>query len=282
MSLYIPIQFCLLVGISSVCLSVLWWGTLRRREAAYAPFPDTGRTGGLRVPFGSSFDLWCCTAGVLLFLIGQLGMLRMGAEVEAQASSSLSGLAVSLLMQAAMYIPFIIRYVALPRMNGYADHGLLRRVLWAAAALALILIPAAAMEQLGLYEWLAKLTGCPMQQDVVSIMSNSGTAQRVLLVAAAVIMAPIGEEIFFRGFLYNLMRRFCGVWSAALLGGLFFGVMHGSLAQMLPLTLFGLVQCLAYEKARSLWLPISVHAVFNGFSSICIILWPLLEQNMPQ
>lgn len=282
MPLYIPIQFVSLVGVSAVCLSLMWWGAWRRREACYAPFPYDGRTGGLHAPFGSSFDLWCCTAGVLLFLIGQLGMLRVGAQAEAQAASSLSGLAVSLLMQVAMYVPFIIRYVALPRMTGYAAPGVLRRGLWTAAALALILIPAAAMEQLGLYEWLAKLTGCPMQQEVVNIMGNSGTAHRVLLVAAAVIMAPIGEEIFFRGFLYNLMRRFCGVLPAALLGGLFFGVMHGSLAQMLPLTLFGIVQCVAYEKARSLWLPISVHAVFNSFSCICIILWPVLQQYAPQ
>lgn len=281
MPLYLPIQFVTLVGVSSACLLLLWRGA-RRQGGGYAPFPYDGRPGLLHEPFGSSFDVWCTTAAVLLFLTGQLAMLRQDTTTAAQEQLPLSGLAASLLLQGLMYVPFIIRYVTLPRMNGYAAAGFLRRVLWAAAALACILIPAATMEQLGLYEWLSRLTGCPMQQEVVNIMGNSGTAHRVLLVAAAVIMAPIGEEIFFRGFLYNLMRRCCGVLRAALLGGLFFGAVHGSLAQLLPLTVFGIVQCLAYEKARSLWLPISVHVVFNGFSSLCIILWPVLQQYAPQ
>ena len=59
--------------------------------------------------------------------------------------------------------------------------------------------------------------------------------------------------------------------AAALASALFFSVVHGSLTQFIPLTLFALIQCWAYERARSLWLPILLHMLFNGISCLYII-----------
>ena len=53
-----------------------------------------------------------------------------------------------------------------------------------------------------------------------------------------------------------------------------FSVIHASLAQTAALTIFGCVQCILYDKARSLWLPIMLHAVYNSITLILILVLP--------
>ena len=36
---------------------------------------------------------------------------------------------------------------------------------------------------------------------------------------------------------------------------------------------FGVVQCIAYEKARSLWLPIMIHFIFNALNVAGVLLF---------
>jgi membrane protease YdiL (CAAX protease family) len=77
------------------------------------------------------------------------------------------------------------------------------------------------------------------------------------------LLAPVVEELTFRGLGYTLLRRF-GRPVASLLVGVTFGLVHG-LVQGLPLLVaFGIG--LAYLRARtaSVYPPILVHAAFNG------------------
>ena len=84
--------------------------------------------------------------------------------------------------------------------------------------------------------------------------------------AAAVLVAPICEEIVFRGYLYPILKRFSGVWVAGLCSALLFSCAHGNLVALLPLLIFGIVQVVIYEKTGSLWAPIAVHFCFNSAS----------------
>lgn len=272
MPLYIVIQACLLLGSAAACALMMGRGALLHTEER----PVFEVSGG-RTPFGSATDMSITFAGLLLFLVPQLALLRHAPAAES-GDASLRHLIISMVFQSMVYIPFLLSYAALPRMAGYTPLSFRRMLLWVAAALGAIVIPASLLEYAGLYQWMAELTGCPVQQEVVDLMSNGSTEQTAVMILAAVVMAPLGEEAFFRGFLYNLMRRYNSVLPAALACGCFFGAVHGSLAQMLPLTLFGTVQCLVYERTRTLWVPVAVHAFFNGLSSLCILFSPYLPQ----
>ena len=119
--------------------------------------------------------------------------------------------------------------------------------------------------QLGGYmEWMESL-GVEPVQDTVRLLQNA-TDPRVLglMAFAAVIAAPLCEEIVFRGYVYPAAKKFAGPWVAGICSALIFAAAHGSLAALLPLFVFGCVLAFLYEKTGSLWAPIAVHALFNG------------------
>ena len=96
---------------------------------------------------------------------------------------------------------------------------------------------------------------------------------RVLLVVSVGILAPAGEELFFRGLLFGWLRQRMGSWPAVVLGGAFFGLAHvdpasgGSLLRTLPLALpmacIGAGLCLLYDRYRTLWVSTAAHAALN-------------------
>jgi membrane protease YdiL (CAAX protease family) len=96
----------------------------------------------------------------------------------------------------------------------------------------------------------------------VNVKSASG-ADILIAGVIIVVVAPLCEEIFFRGYLYPPMRRFLGVWGAALVNGLIFSAVHFSLFGLIGRTLAGAIFCLLYEQNDNLWSPIAAHAVNN-------------------
>ena len=88
---------------------------------------------------------------------------------------------------------------------------------------------------------------------------------------ALVLVAPIGEEIFFRGFLYGgLRRRFRAVPSALISAGVF-AALHVPLWRTPAIFVFGLVLAALYERRRNLVVCIAAHAI-NNFVVLIIIL----------
>jgi membrane protease YdiL (CAAX protease family) len=65
----------------------------------------------------------------------------------------------------------------------------------------------------------------PPQQSVVEGLSEGGTAT-ILIIVLAVVLAPIIEEVFFRGVWFQGLRRSVGLWPAAIITSLGFGVVH--------------------------------------------------------
>jgi membrane protease YdiL (CAAX protease family) len=87
-----------------------------------------------------------------------------------------------------------------------------------------------------------------------------------LVVVAIVIFAPVAEELFFRGIVFNAWLREAGrIWayvgSAAL-----FAAIHLSLESLLPIFLLGLALAWVYGRTGNLLAPITMHATVNGIS----------------
>ena len=105
----------------------------------------------------------------------------------------------------------------------------------------------------------------PEQQALVrALQTTPDPATAALTVISVVICAPIMEEILFRGLFYGVAKRFTHPTYAAIAVSVFFGAVHGNFLSLLPLTLLGLMFTMAYERTRSLLVPMVMHAVFNG------------------
>ena len=79
------------------------------------------------------------------------------------------------------------------------------------------------------------------------------------------LLAPIGEEVFFRGVVYNLLRqRLDARWSIAL-SSLAFALAHAdSPPVVLTSLIIGLALAWAYEQTKSIWPGIFIHMLNNG------------------
>jgi len=115
------------------------------------------------------------------------------------------------------------------------------------------------------YQEMLKALGAAEEQEVIRMFrEESNPMVLALIVLAAVVVAPVCEEIVFRGYLYPAAKKHAGSTVAALFSALVFAGAHGNIAALVPLFVFGLLLVAVYERTGSIWAPIAVHALFNG------------------
>jgi membrane protease YdiL (CAAX protease family) len=109
--------------------------------------------------------------------------------------------------------------------------------------------------------------------EQVDVTEELGFDASVLGAIAAgvliVLVAPIVEEIFFRGFFFAGMRTKMRPELAMLISGLFFGAIHlttGNLVVGLQLSVLGVILAYLYNRTGSLWSPIALHMVNNALA----------------
>ena len=90
----------------------------------------------------------------------------------------------------------------------------------------------------------------------------------VLLVG---ILAPIAEEVFFRGFAYRVLRGRFGVVAGILLSGVLFGAAHGNPLALLPISIMGIVLAVLRERTGSLIPSITVHCLNNCVATVMLL-----------
>jgi membrane protease YdiL (CAAX protease family) len=97
----------------------------------------------------------------------------------------------------------------------------------------------------------------------------------VFLAPVVILVAPIGEETFFRGFLYKGLRNRLSAWPAAMVSGLIFAAVHfagpGFLVLIPGLFVVGIGLALVYEKRQSLLASAAAHATFNLVGYLFIV-----------
>lgn len=126
-----------------------------------------------------------------------------------------------------------------------------------------------------LLEWLAK-KGCPISlkgQPLVELLLRGNFSPWLLFQMAffIVIVAPVCEEILFRGIFYRFFSTRSSSLVALIISSLFFAALHGHFASFLPLFLLGMLLGETYIKTGNLWPSIFLHACFN-FTSLLFVL----------
>jgi uncharacterized protein len=111
----------------------------------------------------------------------------------------------------------------------------------------------------------------PEQEDITrELGGDSGALGSAIAGFLIVIVAPISEEIFFRGFLFRGMRNGMHAALAALLASGIWGLFHytgpGTWGVVLQITVFGLWLSWLYERTGSIYPTIAVHMVNNAIA----------------
>lgn len=122
----------------------------------------------------------------------------------------------------------------------------------------------AGLQAVGYMELLESLGLEAVQDTVKIIQEEKDVLVLVLMGFTAIIIAPLCEEIVFRGYLYPVAKKFSGPWLAGICSALVFSAAHGNFAALLPLFAFGLVLAFLYEITGSIWAPMLAHLLFNG------------------
>jgi hypothetical protein len=110
--------------------------------------------------------------------------------------------------------------------------------------------------------------------------SNEGSGLLLLSAALTCIVAPIGEEILFRGFIFTALRDWRGTPPAALLTGVLFGAVHVGSAptlDLVPLAALGVGLCLLYRRTGSLYPCFVAHSLNNSIAFAALEEWNIGE-----
>jgi membrane protease YdiL (CAAX protease family) len=106
---------------------------------------------------------------------------------------------------------------------------------------------------------------------------SKSTAAAVAVTIFVCVIAPVAEEFFFRGFVFGVLRRWridifgrnIGIWVAAVLTGMLFGLAHTGSASpqyLIPLGFLGFVLCIVRWRTGSLYPCMALHSFNNSLA----------------
>ncbi len=107
-------------------------------------------------------------------------------------------------------------------------------------------------------------------------MRDLGWSWRVLIFVSAAGLAPVAEELLFRGILQSMVRRYThSPWFAILAASMLFVLVHAPYWHTMPALLaLSLVLGYNYERTGRLLAPIVIHVCFNVINLVAITLSP--------
>jgi len=100
-------------------------------------------------------------------------------------------------------------------------------------------------------------------QLAVTMILGAKPWVRAYLIFFAVVLAPLGEEFFFRGLLFSLLKRFGWPKLGWLFTSFLFALFHTNAPAFLPLFALALALTWLYEKTGGLLAPVMAHSLFN-------------------
>ena len=111
------------------------------------------------------------------------------------------------------------------------------------------------------------------EQESVSLFRQAHGAQQIgLFLLQAVVIGPVIEEIFFRGFLFTFLKNYMATGLAVVVSATVFALAHVNVGASIQLWVLACVLALAYEHTGSLLLPISIHGLFNLVTAMNLLL----------
>jgi membrane protease YdiL (CAAX protease family) len=221
------------------------------------------------------------TAAFLVAFV--LAMLDQFGLVDARQPSTLENVLIQALMYVALLgvaagVPWLLRKrlkkLKLPKWRellglkqrpkwshaGYAVAGFLAYIVFAQSVLfaARVMLGSEIMDQ---------------TQDVGFATANNSLWQLALIFVSLVVVAPLAEELVFRGFLFGRLRRVLSFWPTAILVSLIFATVHGQINVAIDTFVLSMVMSYAREETGSIWPCIGIHMTKNGVAFAILFLY---------
>jgi uncharacterized protein len=171
---------------------------------------------------------------------------------------------------------------------GFGRGNVLECVVWALFGLIVVFAGVAVLGNVSqsLFGWLHEQLRWdwlkPELQAPVQLLQKQQWPAHLLAVQAVVttLIAPVGEEILFRGILYTAIKQRgrprTALWATAVL----FALIHFSPVNLLSLLFLAIVLTALYEKTKNLLAPILLHSAFNGVMFLLIVTHPQWAEKL--
>jgi membrane protease YdiL (CAAX protease family) len=237
------------------------------------------------------WPLWTAPAAIATgFAVGLVGTIFVGIVAGATGSSlSHPTPAVSLFEDLVFDLSFVATAVYFAQAQGSsspADFGF-RRIPWKLGISAFLVAGISYYIVSDIYATVVHLHGRDKLPNELGV--SKSTAALVGATLFVCVVAPIAEEVFFRGFVFGALRhwqlriagRDLGTWLAAIVTGILFGLAHTGSASsqyLIPLGFLGFVLCLVRWRTGSLYPCIALHSVNNSLAlGVNQLHWDALE-----
>lgn len=122
-----------------------------------------------------------------------------------------------------------------------------------------------------------------LAHDTLKVIHESPwSSASLMLMFSAVILAPLTEEILFRALFQSaLLRSIKSTWISVFISSACFAAIHfggGVSAEnayaLAPLFVLGLFLGIAFERTGRLWVPITMHMLFNAVNVALVLAMP--------
>lgn len=198
-------------------------------------------------------DHW---VGILLLVLVDAALL---VAVSQGAGTRLAQNAGLILVQLAYLIPLIVIFAyrrVHPRALGFGGFE------WSTLGIGCGLLVASYVIILA-HNAVLMLLGVETQGDQI-LELFAALDSPVWFILVGVVFAPVVEELFFRGFLFQGFRQKYGWVKGGLLSSVIFGMAHLDPAAFLPTAILGFLLAYMYHRSNSVWPPIILHVLVNA------------------
>ncbi len=261
-------------------------GAENANSGAESDTEKTGSASGFYSIRLAHYGSWRMVVGLLLLsvLLANLAGLAisfaaLGLDVD--SSELLSNPATVLLLlslQGAIFVSVVYYFVVRRRVTswremGVAEYGPGSSILRGLGYGLLFLFVS------GLVGVLQSLLGIEQTDPLPFDIDTESLFGRAALLFGGVVLAPISEEIFFRGYIFRAMAARKGLILGIVYSSALFGAIHlirdfpsetadlpGYFSVFLPIAAGSTLLAIAYHRSRDLWTPIVAHAVNNAFA----------------
>ena len=110
--------------------------------------------------------------------------------------------------------------------------------------------------------------GVPELSTDIGVGWGSGPVALGLVVISTIIIAPIAEELMFRGYLLDSIRKVHGDWIAVVISAMIFGLVHLEPYTIGMAAIGGLIYGYVRIRTGSLWPSIIGHMMWNGVALV--------------
>lgn len=114
------------------------------------------------------------------------------------------------------------------------------------------------------------------QAQDVGFSQLSGRLEYILAFLTLVVVAPVAEELLFRGYLFGKLKKYVPIWLAIIVTSITFGAIHGAWNLAVDTFVLSVILCLLRQFTGNIWSSILLHMLKNGIAFYLLFINPTI------